>query len=161
MQREAGYYNSPIGWIEIIEDGNSVTYLRFLDQIEHIDHEAKNSRLISIVISQLEEYFNNKRRVFDLPVHISGTDFQEKVWKQLLQIPYGTYKTYGKIATELGTKKCVRAVGNANGKNPIAIIVPCHRVIGENNKLVGYAGGLWRKKWLLEHEAENKQLSCF
>jgi methylated-DNA-[protein]-cysteine S-methyltransferase len=102
----------------------------------------------------LIQYFNGQRRTFDLPLHQPGTAFQQDVWNILTQIPFGKTISYLELARQTGDSKATRAVANANGKNNIAIIVPCHRVIGSNKELIGYAGGLWRKKWLLEHEAK-------
>lgn len=108
--------------------------------------------LIIQCIEQLIQYFHGERRVFELPVNQEGTAFQKEVWNLLMAIPYGKTISYLDLAKKTGDPKATRAVANANGKNNIAIIVPCHRVIGSNRDLVGYAGGLWRKKWLLEHE---------
>jgi methylated-DNA-[protein]-cysteine S-methyltransferase len=104
---------------------------------------------------QLDEYFKGKRQSFDLRLSLKGTEFQRRVWNELMSIPYGKTVTYRDIAIKLGNPHAVRAVGNANGKNPVSIIVPCHRVIGSSGKLTGYAGGLERKAWLLKHEKEN------
>lgn len=103
---------------------------------------------------QLIQYFNGQRRIFELPIHQEGTKFQQDVWNELTTIPFGKTISYLELARRTGDTKASRAVANANGKNKIAIIVPCHRVIGSNHELIGYAGGLWRKKWLLEHEAK-------
>jgi methylated-DNA-[protein]-cysteine S-methyltransferase len=100
----------------------------------------------------LEEYFKGTRREFDLKLRIEGTDFQRRVWDSLCGIPYGCTASYGEIAAIIGNPKASRAVGNANNRNRIPIIIPCHRVVGCNGKLTGYAGGLWRKEWLLSHE---------
>ena len=105
-------------------------------------------------VEQLIQYFNGQRRIFELPLHQTGTPFQQHVWSLLTQIPFGKTISYLELARKTGDTKATRAVANANGKNNIAIIVPCHRVIGSNKDLVGYAGGLWRKKWLLELEAK-------
>lgn len=112
-------------------------------------------------VKQLDEYFNKKRKIFDLPFDLSGTEFQLKVWNELLKIPYGAVCSYIDIAKRIGNKPAVRAVGSANGKNPISIIIPCHRVIGNDGSLVGYGGGIWRKKYLLELESEAKQTNLF
>ena len=104
---------------------------------------------------QLERYFSGDLLEFDLPLAPVGTEFQQKVWTELLKIPYGETITYMDLAVRLGDPKCIRAAGTANGKNPIAIVIPCHRVIGAGNKLTGYAGGIWRKKMLLELEIKN------
>jgi methylated-DNA-[protein]-cysteine S-methyltransferase len=105
-----------------------------------------------LAIEQMIEYFNGKRRTFELPVYQHGTTFQEKVWSELLNIRFGKTISYMDLAKKLGDPKSIRAAATTNGKNNICIIIPCHRVIGSNNNLVGYSGGLWRKKWLLAHE---------
>ena len=112
-------------------------------------------------VYQINEYFEGKRTDFDLLLNPSGTDFQQRVWKELLQIPYGTTVSYLQLSKTLGDVKAIRAVAAANGKNPLWIVVPCHRVIGSDGSLTGYAGGLSRKKWLLEHESPVKQQSLF
>jgi methylated-DNA-[protein]-cysteine S-methyltransferase len=159
MELKKGYYSSPIGWLEITTDNLSLMSLQFLDEIPVAYKKPAKFELINNILKQLDEYFNHKRKIFDLPIHLEGTDFQLKVWEKVQSVPFGKTTTYLNIAAQLGSSKNVRAVGSANGKNPVPIIVPCHRVIGENKELVGYAGGLWRKKWLLEHEAEEKQLT--
>ena len=103
-------------------------------------------------IEQLIQYFNGERRIFELPINQAGTPFQQETWNQLMTIPFGRTISYIQLAIKTGDPKATRAVASANGKNNVAIIVPCHRVIGANRELVGYGGGLWRKKWLLEHE---------
>ena len=112
-------------------------------------------------VVQLQSYFEGKRTEFDLPLHPQGTDFQQKVWKGLLQIPYGKTMSYLELSKQLGDVKAIRAVAAANGKNPLWIVVPCHRVIGTDGSLTGYAGGLWRKKWLLELENPSRQQTLF
>lgn len=119
------------------------------------DMEDKNKKAIKHVnecIKQLDEYFSGERKIFHIDVILKGTEFQRKVWNALKDIPYGVTVSYAVIAEKIGNKKAVRAVGNANNKNPMSIIIPCHRVIGSDGSLTGYGGGLWRKKWLLEHE---------
>ncbi|MCU0371019.1 MAG: methylated-DNA--[protein]-cysteine S-methyltransferase [Bacteroidales bacterium] len=106
-----------------------------------------------IWVKQLDEYFSRDRKTFDLPLDLHGTDFQRRVWNELLHIPYGKTVTYKELALKLGDIAAIRAVAAANGANPVSIIIPCHRVIGSDGSLTGYAGGLWRKKWLLEHES--------
>lgn len=103
-------------------------------------------------VEQLIQYFNGERRVFELPLNQAGTSFQQEVWNELMTIPYGKTISYLELARKTGDSKATRAVANANGRNNVCIIVPCHRVIGSNKDLIGYSGGLWRKKWLLEHE---------
>lgn len=111
-----------------------------------------NNDLLNDLRSELSEYFSGKRKEFSVPLVYTGTDFQKSVWNALVRIPYGSTRTYGEQAALLGNTLSVRAVAGANGMNKISIIVPCHRVIGENGNLTGYGGGLWRKKWLIEHE---------
>ena len=112
-------------------------------------------------VFQLQEYFDGKRKAFDIKLNPEGTDFQKKVWNRLLEILYGKTLSYLELSKQLGDVKAIRAVANANGKNPIWIIIPCHRVIGSDGSLTGYAGGLSRKQWLLEHESPYKQTSLF
>lgn len=112
-------------------------------------------------VSQLNDYFEGKRTRFDCKLNPQGTDFQKRVWNALLDIPFGKTRTYLEQAKALGDVKAIRAVASANGKNPLWIVVPCHRVIGSDGSLTGYAGGLWRKKWLLEHECPTPQQSLF
>ena len=118
-----------------------------------MEEENLNSVLVQCK-QELLEYFAGKRKEFSVPFRQAGTEFQQKVWNELLKIPYGKTVSYNFIAESLGDKKSIRAVGASNGKNQISIIVPCHRVIGSDGSLTGYAGGLWRKKWLLNHEKE-------
>jgi methylated-DNA-[protein]-cysteine S-methyltransferase len=112
-------------------------------------------------VTQLAEYFEGIRSQFDLKLNPKGTDFQQKVWKELLNIPFGKTRTYLEQTKQLGDPKAIRAVASANGKNPVGIVIPCHRVIGSDGSLTGYASGIWRKKWLLEHESPVKQQSLF
>ena len=155
---EATYYPSPLGAIEVIASDEGITSVNFADQIPS-DHSTPSSLTESI--SQLHEYFTGKRKDFSLPLAPEGTPFQKQVWKELQTIPHGEKRSYLDIALKLGDKNLTRAVGAANGKNPIAIIIPCHRVIGENGKLTGYAGGLWRKEWLLDFESKSPQERLF
>jgi methylated-DNA-[protein]-cysteine S-methyltransferase len=145
--------DSPIGRIALISDESHLKALTFSsDQVE----ESENlPEILLKTAHQLEEYFAGTRFVFDLDLDPDGTGFQKSVWQRLLQVPYGATKSYREIAIELGSILNTRAVGTANGKNPIPIIVPCHRIIGHDGKMVGYAGGIERKKWLLLHEAEH------
>jgi methylated-DNA-[protein]-cysteine S-methyltransferase len=114
--------------------------------------ENDTTDLLKKSISQLDEYFEGKRKDFDLPLGQAGSAFQMNVWDHLTKIPYGKTISYLQLSKQIGDVKAIRAIAAANGKNNLAIVVPCHRVIGSNATLVGYAGGLWRKKWLLEHE---------
>lgn len=146
-------YNSIIGDIFISADENFLLSVQF---VNHNFIENKENKIIRQTIKQLDEYFRGKRKKFELPLNPKGTEFQKKVWLQLMNIPYGKTSTYKDIATLIGNTNASRAVGNANNKNPIAIIIPCHRVIGSNNKLTGYAGGLDKKEKLLNLEKNNK-----
>lgn len=143
------YYPSPIGLIELSATSVALTTLYF---VEEPRHAATNNAILTTAVTQLAEYFAGARRQFDLPLHFQGTAFQQQVWQQLLTVPYGKTVPYQEIANALGNPKAVRAVGAANGQNPISIIAPCHRIIGSNGNLIGYGGGLWRKEWLLKHE---------
>jgi methylated-DNA-[protein]-cysteine S-methyltransferase len=144
-----GYYESPIGLIEVGGTSEAITSLRFVEQRR--PGLASNAR-VDEALRQVSEYFLGTRRLFDIPITLRGTDFQHLVWQQLLSIPFGLTVSYQEIANRIGNPRAVRAVGAANGKNPISIIVPCHRVIGRDGSLTGYGGGLWRKEWLLKHE---------
>lgn len=146
---EYGYYKSPIGYIRIEAEDNHIIALDFVENIG----EEKISEIIVQCKKQLEDYFLGKRKKFDLDIKfLKGTEFQIKVWEALRSIPYGKTVSYKWIAEKIGNPKAVRAVGGANNKNPIAIIVPCHRVIGSNGKMVGYAGGIEKKEYLLKIE---------
>jgi len=142
------FLESPIGVLRILSNGDGITEIKFMefDGPEDPDVHTESAK------TQLREYFEENRSVFQLDLQPQGTDFEQRVWKQLLEIPQGSTTSYGKIAKKLGDEKASQAVGKANGKNPIAIVIPCHRVIGADNKLTGYAGGLERKEWLLKHE---------
>lgn len=144
------FYNSPIGLIEISGTENSITSLYFIG--EEYNSDQKSTPYLEQCVEQLDEYFNGKRKTFELDIQPEGTDFQKRVWAELLNIPYGDTRSYMDITILLGDAKLIRAVANANGKNNISIIIPCHRVIGSDGSLTGYGGGLWRKKWLLDHE---------
>jgi len=143
------YYESPIGLIEIESVADAVTSLVFADDRRS---EMVKDAVGEEAASQIAEYFEGERREFDVPVLLKGTRFQRQVWDELLDIPFGQTVSYGDIAKAIGKPTAVRAVGAANGRNPVSIIVPCHRVIGNGGRLTGYGGGLWRKQWLLKHE---------
>ena len=146
------------GLIEICGSEKGISTVLFDAKVDTlIEHPS----CLRDCVKQLDEYFNKKRKIFDLPFDLSGTEFQLKVWNELLKIPYGAVCSYIDIAKRIGNKPAVRAVGSANGKNPISIIIPCHRVIGNDGSLVGYGGGIWRKKYLLELESEAKQTNLF
>jgi len=147
------YYESPIGLIKIGGTEQYVTEISFIDNSQQIEHGIPGvSDLLHQCTEELIEYFKGRRKTFDLPIHQEGTPFQEKVWNELLSIPYGKTISYLDLAKQMGDPKCIRAAATTNGKNKIAIIVPCHRVIGSDKSLTGYSGGLWRKKWLLQYE---------
>ncbi|MBB6217884.1 methylated-DNA-[protein]-cysteine S-methyltransferase [Anaerosolibacter carboniphilus] len=148
-----GYYHSPIGIVEIICSEDALLSAMFVDE-EKATNET--NFILEETVMQLDEYFKGIRKTFDLKISLEGTVFQKKVWKELLTIHYGEILSYKELAIKIGNRKAVRAVGNANGKNNISIVVPCHRVIGTNGSLTGYAGGLERKNWLLEHEKKYK-----
>jgi O-6-methylguanine DNA methyltransferase len=141
---------SPLGRLKITASAVGVVGCDFICDKDFVD--VSPNEITDECIKQLEEYFNKVRYEFTLPLEISGTNFQKSVWNQLITIGYGKTATYKDIAVNLNNPKAVRAVGNANNKNKIAIIIPCHRIIGSNGKLVGYAGGLDKKDWLLKHE---------
>lgn len=149
------YYHSPVGILKISGTDDFISEVSFHDKSQKTEGRKKNlPPLLIQCIEQFIEYFNGQRRQFDLPINQPGTAFQQGVWAELMQIPFAKTISYLELARRTGDTKATRAVANANGKNNVAIIVPCHRVIGSNSDLVGYAGGLWRKKWLLEHEAK-------
>ena len=149
------FYETPVGKICIGEENGVITRVTW-GKIPQ-EYILEETELILECKNQLEEYFAGKRKTFDLPLAPKGTDFQQKVWKALKKIPYGETRTYGEIAVAIGNPKAARAVGMANNKNPIGIIVPCHRVVGANGKLVGYAGGMEKKEWLL-HLEQNESI---
>lgn len=149
MQQYKEYVASPVGTLEVCASGSSITAISF---VEHNDTEVVSNTLTNEACAQLSAYFEKRLSQFDLPLQATGTDFQHKVWKALMDIPYGSTASYADIAKLLQNPNAVRAVGMANGRNPIAIVVPCHRVIGSNNSLTGYAGGLERKQFLLKLE---------
>jgi len=136
--------------MEIIASKHAVHALHFTE-IRNVP-SLQAPKILSECLQQLEEYFDGKRKIFSVNTEQKGTDFQKLVWKHLEDIPYGKTVSYLDVAKKSGDEKSVRAVGNANGKNKIPIIIPCHRVIGTNDSLIGYSGGLWRKQWLLDHE---------
>lgn len=147
------YYHSPIGLLKISGTEKYISEVSFYDKVEKTESKRKHlPPLLIHCVEELIQYFHGERKIFDVPIHQPGTPFQQEVWSQLTTIPFGKTISYLELARKTGDTKATRAVANANGKNNIAIIVPCHRVIGSNNDLIGYAGGIWRKKWLLDHE---------
>ena len=157
---ETVYIKSPLGITKIVGDETGIAVISVSDVgTNEVSVEIPN--VLKEAVSQLEEYFEGKRTDFDLKLNPQGTEFQQKVWKALLEIPYGKTISYMDQTKKLGDIKAIRAVASANGKNPLWIVVPCHRVIGTNGSLTGYAGEIWRKKWLLEHENPSSQQSLF
>ncbi len=148
------FFSSPIGSIRIVGTDEFISGVHFHDDILEISYGS--SPLLKECKNQLQAYFDGKLKEFDLPLKFEGTEFQISVWQALQQIPYGETASYLQIAKKIDRPRAVRGVGGANHRNPISIIVPCHRVIGANGKLVGYGGGMWRKQWLLEHEMKYK-----
>ncbi len=152
---QSTYYHSPVGLLKISGTDEYISEVTFHDTTQKAEGNKKHIPPMLInCVEQLIQYFNGERRIFDLPLNQPGTPFQQEIWNYLAAIPYGKTISYLELARRTGDTKATRAVANANGKNNIAIIIPCHRVIGSNRDLVGYAGGLWRKKWLLELEAK-------
>lgn len=156
---KTGIIKSPLGFTKITGNQAGITSISILNS------EEKTTDIIPIeledCVMQLNEYFAGTRTQFNLKLNPEGTHFQKQVWDEILKIPYGKTSTYLQLSKQLGDVKAIRAVANANGKNPLWIIIPCHRVIGSNGSLTGYAGGLHRKQWLLEHESPYKQQSLF
>jgi methylated-DNA-[protein]-cysteine S-methyltransferase len=143
---------TPIGTLKIVGDQDAIKWVGFTeDGVRSTDGQVP--LVVKKAKSQLQEYFEGKRKEFDIDTSPEGTDFQRQVWSQLAAIPFGKTSTYARQAQKLGDIKKIRAVGGANGKNPIAIIIPCHRIIGSDGSLTGYAGGIERKEWLLKHES--------
>ncbi len=153
------YISTPLGSAKLEGDENGLTAVTVLER------DKSESKIIPEALVdaayQLNEYFEGERQNFDLLINPEGTEFQKKVWTSLLEIPYGKTMSYLELSKKLGDVKAIRAVASANGKNPLWIIIPCHRVIGSDGSLTGYAGGLHRKKWLLNHESPSKQQTLF
>ena len=156
---ETCYIDTPLGIAKIAGDNNGVASVSVLNSNEKITVEIPE--VLEDCVYQLKEYFREERQQFDLKLNPQGTIFQKKVWQQLEQIPYGKTISYLTLSKQIGDVKAIRAAASANGKNPLWIIVPCHRVIGSDGSLIGYAGGISRKQWLLNHESPNKQQSLF
>ena len=150
---------TPLGYARIVGDDKGITSVSILNTQQELTQVIPETLLDCV--TQLKEYFKNQRKTFDLKLNPDGTSFQKKVWKELEIIPYGKTISYLELSKRLGDPKAIRAAANANGKNPLWIIVPCHRVIGSDGSLTGYASGLHRKQWLLNHESEYKQQSLF
>lgn len=152
---EKVYYHSPIGIIEIVGTEQGISSLTFIQK--RARRPASIPPKLKECLIQLDEYFQGKRQKFSVKLDLGGTDFQKRVWQELLKIPFGRTASYRDIAAAAGNSRAVRAVGNANSVNAVAIIIPCHRVIGSDGSLVGYGSGLWRKRWLLAHEQKCAQ----
>jgi methylated-DNA-[protein]-cysteine S-methyltransferase len=146
------YYKTPVGIAQITEEDSFISKIHIMDD----EHEVTSavSPLLDEVMKQLDEYFAGTRQNFELPIKQQGSDFQQEVWQELLKIEYGKTISYNQQSQQMNNPLAIRAIAAANGKNNLWVVVPCHRVIGSNGSLTGYAGGLWRKKWLLEHEAK-------
>jgi len=151
--------DSPLGCITIEGDSAGISSVYFTETQEQVSDSIPES--LQMCVTQLQHYFSGTLTQFNLKLIPKGTSFQHRVWDELMKIPFGKTKSYQEIANALGDPKVIRAAASANGKNPIAIIIPCHRVIGSDGSLTGYAGGLYRKKWLLNHESVSKQTELF
>jgi methylated-DNA-[protein]-cysteine S-methyltransferase len=158
MNHEA-FYNSPIGTIQIIGNEEGIISLLFMEVAKETSSQIPDC--LQDCVAQLDQYFNKTRTSFDLKLQLLGTDFQKTVWQELQNIRFGETTSYLEQSKKMDKTLAIRAIAAANGKNPISIIIPCHRVIGSDGSLTGYAGGLWRKKWLLEHENPTNQTSLF
>ena len=161
------YYKTPIGLLKITGNNYGISSIIFIEDINKLE-QFKNIKspfdvplCLKVCVDQLKEYFNGKRTKFSILLNPKGTPFQKSVWKELITIPFGKTTSYLRQSNSLGKPKAIRAVASANGKNPICIVIPCHRVIGADGSLTGYSSGLWRKKWLLDHENPLKQQSLF
>ena len=150
MQTYRACHHSQIGSLEVV--GNQKGILTIIFGADEFETDRNMPAPMAECLRQLTEYFKGRRQKFSIPLLLEGTDFQKAVWRQLQKIPFGQTASYGDVARAVGSPRAFRAVGNANNKNPIPLIIPCHRVIGSDGKLVGFGGGIWRKHWLLEHE---------
>ena len=151
--------NCPLGFVLIEGNDDGISKISVTSEETVLSERIPD--LFTDVVTQLKEYFDGNRAEFQFKMNPKGTYFQKAVWEELLKIPFGKTASYQDVTNKLGDPKAIRAVANANGKNPLWIVVPCHRVIGSDGSLTGYAGGLWRKKWLLDHENPVKQQSLF
>lgn len=150
------HLRTPIGWLEVRGDSDAILAVNFVERPGSSRRPRTEADALPAVVAaclgQLEEYFQGGRTSFDLPLRLEGTPFQRRIWEALLRVPYGRTTTYRDLAAAVGNARATRAVGGANHRNPVSIIVPCHRVVGSDGGLTGYGGGLWRKEWLLGHE---------
>ena len=158
-QYDSAFLKTPLGTAKIVGNDKGIIEISILDDVYPTTENP--SKYLKTCMKQLDQYFNGERTIFSVKLNPKGTDFQKKVWDELLNIPFGKRISYMKQTMNLGDKKSIRAVAAANGKNPIWILIPCHRVVGSDGSLTGYAGGLWRKEWLLEHEDPSGQSSLF
>jgi methylated-DNA-[protein]-cysteine S-methyltransferase len=157
-QMEVARFKTPLGIAEVRGSSKGICEIKILDDsVEPTPIPAE----LQPAVEQLTAYFSGDLKYFDLKLDLQGTEFQKQVWSKLAEIPFGTTTSYLQLSKELGNEKAIRAVAAANGKNPVWVVIPCHRVIGSDGSLTGYAGGLHRKKWLLEHENPPQQLSLF
>lgn len=156
---QIAYYKTPIGIAKIEGNTQGITSITVMDTDQQPSQNIPSC--LQACVQQLQEYFEGNRKQFTVTLNPSGTEFQKKVWQALQTVPYGKTSTYLKQSKAMGNVKAIRAVAAANGKNPIWIIIPCHRIIGTDGSLTGYAGGIWRKKWLLSHENPSHQQSLF
>lgn len=154
MKANIFYYETPVGKIGVAENGRAITHIFFGDGESRPEANLNETALLKEAALQLQEYFEGRRKTFNLPLDPGGTPFQQKVWQALQEIPYGQTRSYKDIAIAVGNSKASRAVGMANNRNPISIVIPCHRVIGSNGKLTGYGGGLHIKEYLLNLEKQ-------
>ncbi|WP_299244687.1 methylated-DNA--[protein]-cysteine S-methyltransferase [uncultured Aquimarina sp.] len=157
---ETVFIKTPLGIASVSGDEDGITKISITEDVGK-DLSKEIPKTLKEAVVQLQDYFQGNRSDFSIKMNPSGTDFQKKVWQELSKIPFGKTVSYLDIAKRLGDPKCIRAAASANGKNPLWVVVPCHRIIGSDGSLTGYAGGLWRKKWLLEHESPVKQQSLF
>ena len=155
MYKHTAYCHSPLGFIRIEARQEKITCIEFTEYVP--DNFNSGTTLLTECIRQLQEYFQGTRRYFTLPCEAKGTEFQKRVWAEVEKIKYASSATYKDIALAVNSPGSCRAIGNAVGANPLPLIIPCHRVIGSNGKLTGFSSGLWRKKWLLEHEQNHMQ----
>lgn len=149
------YIDTPIGLLEVLTSEDALLAVTFVE--EKAEDSPDAPAILENACAQLKEYFAGERQSFDLPLLPDGTEFQKEVWNALLQVPFGRTSTYKKQSQSLGKPKAIRAVGTANGKNPIAVVIPCHRIVGSDGSLTGYASGLSRKDWLLKHEQKQTE----
>jgi methylated-DNA-[protein]-cysteine S-methyltransferase len=154
MNYSVTYFSSPIGLLRIMGKKSALMKIEF---VQNAGNDSIDEEQLQLAVQQLDEYFAGERKEFSLPLHPEGTHFQMNVWEQLQQIPFGKTVSYEDIARKLGDIKVIRAAATANGRNPLPIVIPCHRVIGKDGTLTGYSGGLWRKKWLLDFEMREIQ----